>query len=84
MTVESALEKDICNEEDFVDFNIDISNSDLLQLCVLAHKQDITLNQLINNIMTDYVEKFTKNKMDTLENYNEFSNYPITNCTNEV
>ena len=40
-------------EKESVD--IELSNEDFLKLAILAHRKDITLNELINDILADYV-----------------------------
>lgn len=34
---------------------LDMSKDELLTLCLMAHKEDITLNELVNKILIDYV-----------------------------
>lgn len=34
---------------------VDLDNETLLQLCLLAHEQDITLNTLVNNMLREYM-----------------------------
>jgi len=36
---------------------IDLDDDLLMKLFLLAHERDITLNQLINDILRDYLEK---------------------------
>ena len=37
---------------------IDLPDHELLQLCLLAHEQDITLNALVNNILREYIDEY--------------------------
>lgn len=43
------------------DVRIDLPDDELLQLCLMAHKQDITLNQLVNNILREYIDEHGTN-----------------------
>ena len=36
---------------------LELSNEELLQLALEAHKQDITLNQLIHNLLVKFIEQ---------------------------
>jgi predicted HicB family RNase H-like nuclease len=36
---------------------LELSNDELLQLALEAHKQDITLNQLIHNLLVKFIEQ---------------------------
>ena len=40
-----------------VDVEIDFDEGDLLYLYNLAHEKDITLNQLINEMLTDFIKE---------------------------
>ena len=40
-----------------VDVEIDFDEDDLLYLYNLAHEKDITLNQLINEMLTDFIRE---------------------------
>jgi len=40
-----------------VDIDIDFDEDDLLYLYNLAHEKDITLNQLINDMLTEFIEE---------------------------
>ena len=37
---------------------IDLADSELLQLCLMAHERDITLNALVNNILREYIGNY--------------------------
>jgi hypothetical protein len=37
---------------------IEIDNEVLFKLMLTAHEKDITLNELINNILSDYIKKY--------------------------
>ena len=41
---------------DRVNVDIDLNDEELFTLMKMAHERDITLNQLVNNILTDYFE----------------------------
>lgn len=38
--------------------SLDLDDELLFQLMLLAHEQDITLNQLINQILKEYLDKY--------------------------
>jgi hypothetical protein len=40
---------------------INLDDSELLQLCMMAHEQDITLNALVNNILREYIDEHGTN-----------------------
>lgn len=40
-----------------VSIEIDLEQELLYKLMLLAHEQDITLNQLVENILREYIEK---------------------------
>ena len=40
----------------FVSVEVDLSNDVLLSLTMMAHKQDITLNELCNNVLREIIE----------------------------
>jgi len=40
---------------------LELSNEELLQLALEAHKQDITLNQLIHNLLVKFIEQHEAN-----------------------
>lgn len=50
-----------CDEDNGTDVRIDLPDDELLQLCLLAHKQDITLNELVNNILREYIDNYGTN-----------------------
>ena len=39
---------------------LDLSNEVLLQLCLLAHESDMTLNAFVNMILKEYIDKIEK------------------------
>lgn len=43
--------------EKMVDVEIDFDEDDLFWLAMQAHEQDITLNQLINKMLTEFIEE---------------------------
>ena len=43
-------------EEDMEEITLELSDKDLLQLALLAHEEDITLNQYIVNALTKYAK----------------------------
>jgi hypothetical protein len=43
---------------------LEFDNDELLQLAIQAHKQDITLNQHIQNILQRFVDEHEKNSFD--------------------
>lgn len=43
--------------EKMVDVEIDFDENDLLYLYNLAHEKDITLNQLINEMLAEFIEE---------------------------
>ncbi len=45
------------SKEKMVDVEIDFDERDLLYLAMLAHDKDITLNQLINEMLTEFIEE---------------------------
>jgi len=49
------------DENNGTDVQIDLPDSELLQLCLLAHEQDITLNTLVNNILREYIDNYGTN-----------------------
>lgn len=52
-------------KEGFVDFGpkkeiqIELSEKDMLTLCVKAHEKNITLNELVEEILSDYIDHNT-------------------------
>lgn len=42
--------------EKMVEVDIDFDEADLLWLAMQAHEKDITLNQLINDMLTEFIE----------------------------
>ena len=49
------------DEDNGTDVKIDLPDDELLQLCLLAHEQDITLNELVNNILREYIDNYGTN-----------------------
>jgi len=43
--------------EEMVEVELDLDDDMLLQLAMIAHEQDITLNQLINEMLTDFIKE---------------------------
>lgn len=43
--------------EKMVEIEIDFDEADLLYLAMKAHEKDITLNQLINDMLTEFIRK---------------------------
>lgn len=43
-------------EENFVEIPIELDDKTLLELALLAHERNITLNQLINKILQDLID----------------------------
>jgi hypothetical protein len=43
---------------------LELSNDELLQLAMQAHKQEITLNQHIQNILQRFVDEHEENSFD--------------------
>jgi len=44
-------------KEKMVDVEIDFEEDDLFYLMQKAHEKDITLNQLINDMLTEFIEE---------------------------
>ena len=44
-------------DDDKVDMELDLEDDLLFELMIRAHQQDITLNQLIQNILTRVIEE---------------------------
>ena len=44
-------------DDDKVDMELDLEDDLLFELMIRAHQQDITLNQLIENILTRVIEE---------------------------
>lgn len=51
------------NDEEITgtDVQIDLPDNELLQLCLMAHDRDITLNEMVNNILREYIEEYGSN-----------------------
>jgi len=39
------------------DIELNLNNDELLQLCLMAHKRDITLNALVTEILTEQIAR---------------------------
>jgi predicted HicB family RNase H-like nuclease len=46
--------------ENYETVEVDLEHDLLFQLMLLAHKQDITLNQLVNKILREFVDDYEK------------------------
>ena len=51
--------------EKMVEVEIDFDEDDLLYLYELAHEKDITLNQLINDMLTEFIEEEKNGKSNS-------------------
>lgn len=49
------------DEDNGTDVRIDLPIDELLQLCLMAHEQDITLNEMVNNILREYIDNYGPN-----------------------
>ena len=49
-----------------VQMQVDFTNEELLKYMTMAHEQDITLNQFIENALRDFIEAHKKEIDDTL------------------
>jgi len=49
------------------DVEITLPDEDLLQLMIMAHEQDITFNQLCNNILRDWIKKLSIKHINVAE-----------------
>jgi predicted HicB family RNase H-like nuclease len=45
-------------ENNYETVEVDLEHGLLFQLMLLAHKQDITLNQLVNKILREFVDDY--------------------------
>ena len=62
MTVaEERFEPPLDGKEDIV---LNLDRDDLYQLMLVAHEQDITLNQLVENILREYIEAYKNEQTD--------------------
>lgn len=48
---------------------LDLSEAEMFQLMQMAHEQDITLNQLINNILQQVVDNYEEPDCDSDDGY---------------
>jgi hypothetical protein len=57
---ESPVEEEHLGIEEVTGTNvqIDLPDRELLQLCLMAHERDITLNALVNNILREYIDNY--------------------------
>ena len=46
------------------DIELNLNNDELLQLCLMAHKRDITLNALVTDILTEQLTRLNKETND--------------------
>jgi predicted HicB family RNase H-like nuclease len=46
-----------------VTIKIDLEEDVLYQLMLRAHEQDITLNQMVERILREYIDEYEKNKV---------------------
>ncbi len=46
--------------DDMKDIELTLDNDELLQLCLMAHKRDITLNALVTDILTEQLTRLNK------------------------
>lgn len=51
--------------DDKVDVEIDIDDELLLQLFMRAHEQNITLNQLVENLLTEFIKEHKEQENGT-------------------
>jgi hypothetical protein len=52
-------------EDNRVEIQLDLSDTDLLALFKMAHEADITFNEFVERVLTEYLERQTN---DTLQN----------------
>jgi predicted HicB family RNase H-like nuclease len=45
-----------------IEIQVDLDNETILFLALKAHKEDITLNQYINNILKNYIDNIYEEK----------------------
>jgi len=45
------------NEQNYTSVDVDLPEKEILTLALESHRQDITLNQLIEKLLIDYMEK---------------------------
>jgi len=55
--IEEQIVEENVLDMDFVSVEVELSDSVILQLALIAHKRDITLNQLCNDILREYEER---------------------------
>ena len=60
---ESPVEEEHLDLRETTDTTVEINldDSELLQLCMLAHERDITLNALVNNILREHIDNYGTN-----------------------
>ena len=49
------------NKDEVVE--IELEEKDLLNLCLLAHEENITLNELINKLLREFITNESKDKV---------------------
>lgn len=54
-------------EEDMEEITVELSDKDLLQLALLAHAEDVTLNQYIVNALTEYAKGIVDSTNDSTD-----------------
>lgn len=47
-------------DKDFVSVEVELSDSVILQLALIAHKRNLTMNQLCNDILRECIEKVNR------------------------
>jgi predicted HicB family RNase H-like nuclease len=52
-----------------VSIEIDLEEEMLYQLMLLAHEQDITLNQLVEQILREHIARLEKEKLERESNH---------------
>lgn len=48
-------------EEKLINVEVDLSDETILKLALLAHDRDITLNQMCNALLKDYIQEHERN-----------------------
>lgn len=55
------IDEPLDGREDIV---LNLNREELYQLMLYAHEQDITLNQLVENILRTYIEEYNNERTD--------------------
>ena len=55
------IDEPLDGREDIV---LNLNREELYKLMLYAHEQDITLNQLVENILRDYIEEYNNERTD--------------------